>query len=46
VLARNAYYIANAIARVVEPVLINPGELNLKGRTGFFWFAFCTATLM
>ena len=46
VVARNAYYISNAIARVVQPVLINPGELNLKGRTGFFWFAFCTATLM
>lgn len=46
VVARNAYYISNAIARVVQPVLINPGELNLKGRTGFFWFAFSMATLM
>lgn len=46
VVARNAYYISNAIARVVQPVLINPGELNLKGKTGFFWFSFCTATLM
>jgi len=46
VLARNAYYISNAIARVVQPMLINPGELNLKGRTGFFWFAFCMATLI
>ena len=46
VVARNTYYICNAIARVVQPVLINPGELDLKGKTGFFWFAFCTATLM
>ena len=46
VLGRNTYYICNAIARVVEPELINPGELDLKGKTGFFWFAFCMATLM
>lgn len=44
VLARNSYYIAQVIANVVEPYLINVTELDLKGRTGFCWAgtAFCS----
>lgn len=44
-LARNAYYIVNVIANVLEPYFMNPTEWNLKGYTGFFWggLAFCTA---
>jgi MFS transporter, SP family, general alpha glucoside:H+ symporter len=46
VLGRNTYYIAGTLANVIQPYLINPGELNLRGKTGFFWFAFSTATFM
>ncbi|KUJ23245.1 sugar transporter [Mollisia scopiformis] len=44
-LARNAYYIVNVVANVLEPYFMNPTEWNLKGYTGFFWggLAFCTA---
>lgn len=45
-LGRNTYYVANTLARVIQPVLINPTRLDLQGKTGFFWFAFCTATFM
>ncbi|KAH7377394.1 MFS transporter [Pyrenochaeta sp. MPI-SDFR-AT-0127] len=37
VLARNSYYIFQIIATVIEPYFINPGELNWRGKTGFFW---------
>ncbi|CAJ2511697.1 Uu.00g073220.m01.CDS01 [Anthostomella pinea] len=46
VLGRNTYYIASTLANVVQPYLINPTELNLRGKTGFFWFAFCTAAFI
>lgn len=36
-LARDAYNLTLIISRVVEPYLINPGELNLKGKTAFVW---------
>ncbi|KAF8864909.1 sugar transporter [Acephala macrosclerotiorum] len=44
-LARNAYYIVNVVANVLEPYFMNPTEWNLKGYTGIFWggLAFCTA---
>ncbi|KAK5113205.1 hypothetical protein LTR62_003541 [Meristemomyces frigidus] len=38
-LSRNVYNIANVIANVIEPYLINPTEGNLKGKTAYFWFA-------
>ena len=38
-IARNAYNIVSIISQVVEPYLINPGEANLRGKTGFVWFA-------
>jgi SP family general alpha glucoside:H+ symporter-like MFS transporter len=34
VLARNAYYLANLVANIVEPYFMNPTELNWKGYTG------------
>lgn len=36
-LARDAYNLTLIISRVVEPYFINPGELNLKGKTAFVW---------
>ena len=36
-LARDAYNLTLIISRVVDPYLINPGELNLKGKTAFVW---------
>ncbi|KAI4734928.1 sugar transporter [Aureobasidium sp. EXF-12298] len=36
-LARIAYYIANIICGAINPYLLNPTALNLKGKTGFFW---------
>lgn len=43
-IGRNAYNIVQLVAQVVEPYFINPGNLNLKGRTSFIWCgtAFCT----
>lgn len=37
-LSRNVYNIAQIIANVIEPYLINPTEANLKGKTAYFWF--------
>lgn len=36
-LARNAYYIVSAVSQVLQPYFMNPGELNLRGYTGFIW---------
>lgn len=36
-LARNAYYIAGVVAGVLQPYLMNPTALNLRGYTGFVW---------
>lgn len=33
-LARNAYYICNLIANIIEPYFMNPQELNWRGFTG------------
>lgn len=38
-LARTTYHLLQLIASIVEPYLINPGNANLKGYTGFVWFA-------
>ncbi|KAJ5808447.1 sugar transporter [Penicillium riverlandense] len=37
-LARNAYYIVQILANVIEPYMMNPTEWNWRGKTGFFWF--------
>lgn len=36
-LSRNIYNITQIIANIIHPYLINPTELNLKGKAGFFW---------
>lgn len=36
-LGRIAFYIVNIFSKIVEPFLINPTKLNLKGYTGLFW---------
>lgn len=36
--SRNIYNIAQIVANVIEPKLINPTEANLKGRTAYVWF--------
>ncbi|KAH8655386.1 maltose permease MAL31 [Xylariales sp. PMI_506] len=36
-LARDAYYIVNIIAQVLEPYFMNSSEWNVKGYVGFFW---------
>ena len=35
VIARNAYYIVAVVANVVQPYLMSPTEINLRGYTGF-----------
>jgi len=46
VLARNTYYLAQIVANVIEPYMINPTAWNWSGKTGFFWFAFAFVTLV
>lgn len=36
--SRNVYNIAQIVANVIEPRLINPLELNMKGKTAYVWF--------
>ncbi|KAF3358077.1 hypothetical protein VDGD_03237 [Verticillium dahliae] len=36
-LARNSYYVISVISQVLQPYFMNPGELNLRGYTGFIW---------
>ncbi|KAL2695086.1 hypothetical protein AAEP93_004147 [Penicillium crustosum] len=36
-LARNAYYLVNIVAGVLQPYFMNPSAWNLRGYTGFFW---------
>ncbi|KAI3394273.1 hypothetical protein diail_2976 [Diaporthe ilicicola] len=44
VLARNTYNIVTVASLVIEPYLINPTELDLKGKTAFFWAATAALT--
>lgn len=44
-LARNAYYIVNVVAGVLEPYFMNPTAWDLKGYTGFIWGATALGTL-
>lgn len=46
VLARNAYYLAQIVANVIEPYMMNPTAWNWKGYTGYFWFVFAFFTLV
>lgn len=45
-LARNAYNLVSLVSQVVEPYLINPGEANLRGKTGFVWFGTAFPTMI
>ncbi|KAH7126532.1 hypothetical protein B0J13DRAFT_588940 [Dactylonectria estremocensis] len=36
-LARNAHYLINVVAGVLQSYFINPAAWNLSGYTGFFW---------
>ena len=45
-LARNSYYVVQIIANVIEPYFINPGQLNWRGYTGFFWAGTALLTLV
>lgn len=38
-LARCSYNITSLVSNIINPYLLNPGAANLKGQTGFFWFA-------
>ncbi|CAG8956729.1 hypothetical protein HYFRA_00012273 [Hymenoscyphus fraxineus] len=42
--SRNVYNIVQISANVAQPYLLNPTELNLKGKTGYVWFS--TACVM
>lgn len=45
-IGRNAYNLAQLTAQVVQPYLINPTRLGLRGRTGYVWFVTCFLTLI
>lgn len=45
-LARNAYYVASIIIGIIQPYLINPSELNWKGKSGIFWGGVCTLCIL
>lgn len=44
VMARNTYYVAQIVANIIQPYMMNPSAWNWKGKTGFFWFAFAIST--
>ncbi|KAI0007893.1 general substrate transporter [Xylariaceae sp. FL0662B] len=46
VLARNTYYLAQIVANIIEPYMMNPTAWNWKGLTGFFWFGTAFITLV
>ncbi|CAI6334018.1 unnamed protein product [Periconia digitata] len=41
VLGRNLYNIVGIVCNIVTPYMLNPGELNWKNYTGFFWAGIC-----
>lgn len=45
VLARNTYYLAQIVANVIEPYMMNPTAWNWHGYTGFFWAGTAIVTL-
>lgn len=46
VLARNTYYLAQIVANVIEPYMVNPTAWNWSGKTGFFWFGTAFLTVV
>lgn len=46
VLARNTYYLAQIVANVIEPYMVNPTAWNWSGKTGFFWGSTALLTLV
>ncbi|KAH7007688.1 putative transporter [Ilyonectria destructans] len=46
VLARTSYYVAQIVANVIQPYMMNPSAWNWKGLTGFFWFGFAFLTVV
>ncbi|SCO80568.1 probable alpha-glucoside transport protein [Fusarium oxysporum] len=46
VLARTSYYLAQIVANVIQPYMMNPSAWNWKGKTGFFWFAFACLSVV
>ena len=46
VLARGSYYVAQIIANVIEPYMMNPTAWDWKGLTGFFWFGWAFLTVV
>ncbi|KAI5457670.1 general substrate transporter [Mariannaea sp. PMI_226] len=46
VLARVSYYIAQIIANIIQPYMMNPQAWNWKGKTGFFWFVSAFLTVV
>ena len=45
VLSRNTYYLAQIVANVIEPYMVNPTAWNWSGKAGFFWCGFALLTL-
>ncbi|OAA70279.1 maltose permease MAL31 [Cordyceps fumosorosea ARSEF 2679] len=45
-LARNSYYVVAIVSQVLQPYFMNPGELDLRGYTGFVWGATALAVLV
>ena len=45
-IGRASYVVINIIDKIVEPQLINPTSLNLKGKTALFWFGTTTIVLL
>lgn len=45
-LARNTYNLGSLLSNIINPYLINPGNLNLRGKTAFFWFGTAFPTLV
>lgn len=46
VLARNTYYLAQIVANVLEPYMVNPTAFNWSGKTGYFWFGTAVCSLV
>ncbi|KAF5657467.1 putative alpha-glucoside transport [Fusarium denticulatum] len=45
-IARIAYYIAQIIVNTVQTYLINPNELNLKGKSAWVWSVTCAILIV
>ncbi|ORX40328.1 general substrate transporter [Kockovaella imperatae] len=45
-LSRNAYNILGVIAGIITPYMLNPGQWNWAGKTGFFWAPIATSMVV